>query len=501
MTGGDGSESHEDIPRRIHVVWLGSPPRPELIDSLAEFALLNPGWEVKLWRDDDLGWLRNRALYEAAPTYSGRANVARYEIVFREGGVYLDADFVPRRGFDAAGYPRCGLVVCRERPGMVAPGMFAAPAGHPFLGQLIDALSGSVAVHKGASTMQMSGPVFFTSELQRWTAGGGNGVTEVARDLFYPYSFDKLERGAGPWSPQVIAVHHWGQARHGLAHVGSPTANGSVLAQWRSRAARIRTVGPARVRHRLAQLAWAPRSVPLGDGMVLVRDRGGRPRVIDVSDPESVASLAARHEGSGGSAFVRRHLSGSDVFVAAGDARDDAMLTAAGALSDYGRVFAFPSTERGAQVLRKTFEVQRLAGWISAETHVDVAGSRTDSIGDRLDFLSHVRMLTAAGPDAYDILEGARNLIDSGRVDLVVVRWMRDELGADVDRAGAALARWVNAGATLAAVDERGRTTPMTGDAEAQLRFRDVPNLVLDLGGLRTPPARSDEPGRLDGSR
>ena len=80
-------------------------------------------------------------------------------------------------------------------------------------------------------------------------------------------------------------------------------------------------------------------------------------------------------------------------------------------------------------MLRKTFEVQRLAGWISAETHVDVAGSRTDSTGDRLDFLSHVRMLTAAGPDAYDILEGARNLIDSGWVDLVVVRWMRDELG------------------------------------------------------------------------
>lgn len=87
------------IPKIIHQIWIGdkaAPPKQWLDTWSVNFMQQNPGYTYVLWRDEDLENLqmRNRALYDAEKTLPGKADIARYEILHRYGGVYVDADIV-----------------------------------------------------------------------------------------------------------------------------------------------------------------------------------------------------------------------------------------------------------------------------------------------------------------------------------------------------------------------------------------------------------------------
>ena len=176
-----------------------------------------------------------------------------------EKAAFTSTPTCPRRGFDAAGYPRCGLVVCRERPGMVAPGMFAAPAGHPVPGTRSTPSAGQWRCTKVLARCrcpaQSSSPASAAVDCgwRQWRDRGG------PRPLL-SVLVRQARTGAGPWSPQVIAVHHWGRHAMGLYTSDLQLPMAPCLAQWRSRAARIRTVGPARSGTGSRKLAWALRS-------------------------------------------------------------------------------------------------------------------------------------------------------------------------------------------------------------------------------------------------
>lgn len=95
----DSVDRINGIPKIIHQIWIGdkaAPPKKWLDTWSRTFMSQNPGYVYVLWRDDDLKHLKmhNRALYDAEPTLPGKADVARYEILYRYGGVYVDADIV-----------------------------------------------------------------------------------------------------------------------------------------------------------------------------------------------------------------------------------------------------------------------------------------------------------------------------------------------------------------------------------------------------------------------
>lgn len=81
----------ERIPRVIHQVWLGPRPAPERL--LATWRERNPTWKHVVWRD--FQWsifdvLRRQI--EAAQDVTAQADLMRWCILAREGGVALDAD-------------------------------------------------------------------------------------------------------------------------------------------------------------------------------------------------------------------------------------------------------------------------------------------------------------------------------------------------------------------------------------------------------------------------
>ena len=90
------------IPRRLHRVWVGGAEMPaRFVEFGRAFERLHPHWEMRLWTDADLGELgitddeRRRAR-----TPSELANLMRYEVLTRFGGVYVDTDVEAKRPLD-----------------------------------------------------------------------------------------------------------------------------------------------------------------------------------------------------------------------------------------------------------------------------------------------------------------------------------------------------------------------------------------------------------------
>lgn len=86
------------IPKIIHQFWDGPKQRPsELMDEWKS-AYTSAGWRYLLWNSTDLlrlnsgNGLANSHQFEEMPQWSGKCNIARYEILYELGGIYIDAD-------------------------------------------------------------------------------------------------------------------------------------------------------------------------------------------------------------------------------------------------------------------------------------------------------------------------------------------------------------------------------------------------------------------------
>jgi len=87
-----------DIPKKIHQIWIG-PKQPPIIwcDSWRKrYREQYPGWEYKLWTDKEVAALklRTQEFYDHEQMFQCKADLLRLEVLWNEGGVYIDADMV-----------------------------------------------------------------------------------------------------------------------------------------------------------------------------------------------------------------------------------------------------------------------------------------------------------------------------------------------------------------------------------------------------------------------
>ncbi len=168
------------VPKLIHQIWIGGPP-PAACNAWAEFAARH-GWEYRLWDklgleklgiSDDPLW---RSMLEAGDL-PGAVDVARYHLLIREGGLYLDCDWYPARADipPEAVFPGHGLSVMAEpAPRLVAGAglllsnaLIAAPVGHPALRHLLAVLPDFADRLPGAPAWWVTGPLAFTIAARR----------------------------------------------------------------------------------------------------------------------------------------------------------------------------------------------------------------------------------------------------------------------------------------------------------------------------------------------
>lgn len=86
------------IPKILHFVWIGDDSKKpnNCIDTWRKY---HPDWKVKVWGNESLEnykWINTDHMIEMTnkQSLSGVADLMRYEILFNEGGVAVDADSV-----------------------------------------------------------------------------------------------------------------------------------------------------------------------------------------------------------------------------------------------------------------------------------------------------------------------------------------------------------------------------------------------------------------------
>ena len=86
----------QKIPKIIHQVWIGPKDVPwKWINSFKEdFMKKHPGWKYYLWTDKEVAKLNlvNKTHYDNEKGYNGKADILRYELLYKFGGIYIDAD-------------------------------------------------------------------------------------------------------------------------------------------------------------------------------------------------------------------------------------------------------------------------------------------------------------------------------------------------------------------------------------------------------------------------
>ncbi len=86
----------EKIPKKIHQVWIGPKKIPEKYLHWGKtWIKKNPQWEYKLWTDKDIKNLsmHNKSLFYSTNNVGFKSDLARYEILYKYGGIYIDTDF------------------------------------------------------------------------------------------------------------------------------------------------------------------------------------------------------------------------------------------------------------------------------------------------------------------------------------------------------------------------------------------------------------------------
>lgn len=182
------------IPRVFHQIWVGPDP---VLDGFEEWqaswARHHPAWELRLWRDENLPTdLRNPVVYELDRHPVERADILRLELLFRYGGVYLDADLECVKPIDPLidGLDFFGMDI---KPGRFTNTVIGSVAGHPILDR---ALSEVTPQEPGARfDKTKSGPVFLDGVVKQFPP-----PKTFPRATFYPITPEEYR--------QAYAIHH-----------------------------------------------------------------------------------------------------------------------------------------------------------------------------------------------------------------------------------------------------------------------------------------------------
>lgn len=208
------------IPRILHQVWCGKEALPAYYGRCREsFEANHPHWEHRLWTDAEI----DKEDWELASFWNQignpiiKADMARYEIVRRHGGIYADTDFYWLRPLDDL---LAAELICTAGEVMVGDqqevynGLFGASEEHDLLASVCEELKdreGKAAWPQ--NIFEFCGSWFFTRQI--WGHPGRSGFTILPVSLFYPIPYtdgtlDLNHARIDHRTTNAYAIHLWG---------------------------------------------------------------------------------------------------------------------------------------------------------------------------------------------------------------------------------------------------------------------------------------------------
>jgi mannosyltransferase OCH1-like enzyme len=188
------------IPKIIHQIWIGTRPVPyEWTDTWKQFCKKHK-WVHMLWTNEEVEKFKlvNQKCFDKAKSYQQKSDILRYEIMYKYGGIYLDADmlwlgkniseYLPLDKGDFIGvqepysdyYPTIG------RP-YLANGFFCCIPKHIILKNCIDSLPKRIGLSNKAFIT--TGPGLFNESAKNYP------ITVIPEDWVFPVNFKNVISG------------------------------------------------------------------------------------------------------------------------------------------------------------------------------------------------------------------------------------------------------------------------------------------------------------------
>lgn len=207
------------IPKIIHQIWIGSPFPEKYKKFQQSWIKHHPDWEYRLWTDKEIKAfnLKNKHIYDAASNFGAKSDIARYEILYRLGGLYVDTDFECLRPMDifhhcfdfytgSAYFPNCTAFMA----------IIGAVPYHPILKYCIETLDIKKISHPTCSMdiLMSSGPGHFSKALNQHLRSSSDAAVAFPPGYFYPWPHynrneNKQEQIKKFIRPESFAIHHW----------------------------------------------------------------------------------------------------------------------------------------------------------------------------------------------------------------------------------------------------------------------------------------------------
>lgn len=202
------------IPKIIHQIWIGPKPAPtKLMDTWKE---KNPDFEYIRWNEQE--FINRNMKFECQDEIdeieeiNGKADILRWEILYKYGGVFLDADSICVEQIDNELLNKkcfAGWENEEKRPGLIATGTMGFPPQHPLVREAINwILNNEVSQFKSQQmAWQTVGPGLLT---RMYNTGKFKDLHIFPSYTFLPHHFTgKHYEGHG----KIYAYQEWGSTR------------------------------------------------------------------------------------------------------------------------------------------------------------------------------------------------------------------------------------------------------------------------------------------------
>lgn len=239
------------IPRQIYQTYSSHQLPAALADNVAQLRATNPQWGHTLFDDADIdafilehyGERMLASYHRIHPSYgANRADLFRYLLIYKLGGVYLDIKSATRRPLDEVLREDDAFVLSywKNQPGEPFAGwglhpslqryargelqqwhIIAAP-GHPFLKAVIDRVLRHMdwyhpVLHgygKNAG-IWITGPVPYTQAIHPLLGNHAHRLVDAPSDLGLDYSF----LGASQTAHQTLFKGHYSKSAHAVVRL------------------------------------------------------------------------------------------------------------------------------------------------------------------------------------------------------------------------------------------------------------------------------------------
>lgn len=203
------------IPKIIHQIWLGSPvpeAYKELMQTWIDFHL-GRGWIYKLWTDENVHeiTLYNQRYYDETDNYGAKSDILRWELLYQQGGLYVDVDYECLRSFDIFHYTYdfyTGIQPLDTHFVQLGAALVGCRPGHPILKHCIETIKDDWH-EKGAP--KKTGPVHYTRSF--YCMAGKDGNIDIALPPYYVYPLGSQEKVSrdnyDTWVEQGAYANHW----------------------------------------------------------------------------------------------------------------------------------------------------------------------------------------------------------------------------------------------------------------------------------------------------